>query len=334
MNLFAKNRRIEIKIGNFNHCSSVCAHQNGVLIAWYAGSGECQDDQSVYVMHVNGDQQSTPLRIGNKTGNPVLIPTEGQEAVLLWSKFEDIAPMSHIVERWKYCSLWATSVSYHNGRIHLIGTSKQITEPTQHLLGRCNPIKHKGQHILPLYDEMGRQAVIFRGKELDFESIGRFGEDMIQPTIWVGRWKDRIHSLSRNFMSETQFKARASYSDDGGKTWCTPKPTAIPNRDSSLHVFRWNDYKLLLWNNTPLTQRENMTLGIMDGLDVKPVCIMENYGAYPSICADDAGNLNMTYTSLNRTIIHHAWNHKYFKKVLKSSLGNKEEENETKTEER
>jgi predicted neuraminidase len=318
-NLFAKSRRIYIRAGAFNHCSTVCAHQDGVLVAWYAGVGECRDDQSVHVVYVNGDHQSIPLRIGDKTGNPVLIPVDRNKAILLWSKFEDIAPMRSIVERWKYCSLWTVNVNYHNGRISLSGTSKQIAGPEQHLLGRCNPIKYGDQYLLPLYDEMGRQGVIFRGKGQDFECIGRLGKDMIQPTLWVGQWKDRIHSLSRNFMNKTQFKARKSYSDDGGETWSDPEPTTIPNRNSSLHVFRWNGRNMILWNNTPLTQRKDMTLGILDGMEPKTVCVLEDYGAYPSICADNNGDLNMTYTSRDRAIIHHTWNHKHFKKMLKSS---------------
>jgi hypothetical protein len=316
-NWFDKSRRIEIRAGNFNHCSSVCAHKNGVLIAWYSGTGECRDDQSVYVAFINGDQQSTPLRIGDKTGNPVLIPTENDNAaMILWSRFEDIGRMRNIVERWKYCSLHIMVVNHTNGRVGLRGSAKQIAPPEQHMLGRCNPIAYDDQLLLPLYDEANRQGVIFKGHGFDFEFAGRIGENMIQPTLWVGE-NNRIHSLSRNFMTNEHFRARHSYSDDGGETWSVPEPTVIPNRNSSLHAIRWNGLNLLLWNDTPQMQRKNITLGVIEGTDIKPVAVIDDYGAYPSMCVDGQNDLHMTYTSSQRTIIHHTWNYRHFKNLTR-----------------
>ena len=313
-NWFDKSRRIEIKAGNFNHCSSVCAHKNGVLVAWYSGVGECRDDQSVHITFVNGDQQAVPLRLGDKTGNPVLIPFSNNKAVLLWSQFEDSGTMRSIVDRWKYCSLWAIFIAYQDGHVQLAGASKQIAGPDQHLLGRCNPIVFDAQLLLPLYDEVAREGVIYRGNGLDFKQIGRLGRDMIQPTLWIGKNK-RIHSLSRNFMTQKHFRARHSYSNDGGITWSIPEPTSIPNRNSSLHAIRWYDENFVLWNNTPLLQRKDITIGILEGTNIKHVAVLDDYGAYPSMCVDHNNDLHMTYTSSNRVIIHHTWNYKHFKNL-------------------
>jgi len=319
-NWFAKSRRIDLRMGgNFNHCSSVCAYQSGILVAWYGGSGECRDDQSVYVVFIDRNRQSTPLRIGDKTGNPILIPYDSDKVVLLWSKFEDSGTMRSIVDRWKFCSLSATFMQYHKGHKtpQLLGTPEQIASSDQHLLARCNPIMYGGKYLLPLYDEVDRQGVIYRGEGLEYKSIGRLGKNMIQPTLWVGKWKDRIHSLSRNFMDKTHRKSHQCYSDDGGETWSSPSSTMIPNRNSSLHVLRWNDYDLILWNNTSFTQRKDITLGILDGMEVSPIAILDDYGAYPSMCIDRNGDLNMSYTSIEKTIVVHTWNYKQFKKVFR-----------------
>ena len=105
-NMFAVNRSLQISASSFNHCSTVCPHHDGALVAWYSGSGECRDDQSVHVVFIDKlNNQFEPIRIGDCTGNPVLW-AQGNEAVLLWSKFEDTGDVRRIVDRWKYCSLW------------------------------------------------------------------------------------------------------------------------------------------------------------------------------------------------------------------------------------
>jgi len=311
-----KSHRNELRAGPFNHCSSVCAHKDGVLIAWYAGSGECQDDQSVYVSFERQGVSTTPLYIGPKTGNPVLIPQRSDKAVLMWSKFEDSGPIRSIVDRWKYCSLWMSYVRLSGEKVTLDGHSVQISEPSQHLLGRCNPIRVKNGFLMPLYDETHAHGVIFKGDELEYKPHGRLGFNMIQPTLWA--FSDRIYSLSRNFMTRSHFRARQSYSDDGGVTWSDPVPSRLPNNNSSLHAIDWGQHTLIMWNNTPMPKRRSMTLGFMGAAPyvedwrINVVDVLDDYGAYPSMCVDRSNNLHMTYTSSARTIIHHTWNHKHY----------------------
>jgi len=308
-----------LKASSFNHCSSVCAHKYGVLIAWYSGSGECKDDQSVYVVFESSGAVSEPLCIGPKTGNPVLIPQSRSKAVLVWSKFEDTGPITRIVDRWKHCSLWAAYIYMSDGKVKLDGCQEKIAEPNKHLLGRCNPIRVGGHFLLPLYDEVHAHGVIYKGNGLEYKPLGRLGTNMIQPTLWTeGK---RIYSLSRNFMTQKHFRARQCHSDDGGVTWSEPVPCRIPNNNSSLHVVEWNKHILVMWNNTPLPKRDSMTLGtITTGADKWYVNIVHtlsshgvSYGAYPSMCVDHIGNLHMTYSSIAHTIEHNVWNYKYFK---------------------
>ena len=319
-NLFDRSRQIELSAGDFNHCASVCAHRDGVLVAWYAGTGECEDDQNVHVIYISDHYQSEPLKIGDKTGNPVLIPYDNDYAVLVWSRFEDTDKLRRKVDRWKYCSLWATFVGYDGRCIHFWPPKrptapKQLAAPHQHLLGRCNPITHRGLYLLPLYDEVARRGVIFWGIGQDYKYIGHFGEDMIQPTLWAE--KDRIYALSRNFMNKTRFKSCYCYSDNGGETWSAPQPTQIMNRNSSLHVLKWRNRNFIIWNDTPNLRRENITFGVLDGITVNKIAVLDSYGAYPSMCIDRNDDLNMAYTSVNKTIILRTWNHKHLRNMEK-----------------
>ena len=314
----------------FNHCSTICPYHGGVLLAWYSGTGECCDDQSVYVISIDGLQQSEPLRIGDCTGNPVLIPTKGGGAVLLWSKFEDklhtpIGKLLRLADRWKYCSLWIQRVVVENGEIYLQGKSKRISGPEQHLLGRCNPLVHNGSVLLPLYDEVERSCVIFEGKwdnhdGLDYTEIGRYGTDTIQPTLWCKG--DKIGSLARNFSTHNELSQFCESAN--GVNWSEPTLSNIWNLNNSLHVVKWHDYIIILWNDTNGRFRKNLTLGVLkcetDDLGflkvfAEPVEVVgAKYGAYPSMCIDNNGNLNFSFTNNSKQIEYHVWNHKFFRK--------------------
>lgn len=329
-NLFAVSNSLLVSTSfKFNHCSTVCPYHNGVLLAWYSGTGECCDDQSVYIIFIDGLQQSEPLRIGDCTGNPVLIPAKDGGAIILWSKFEDksYAPMGKILrlaDRWKYCSLWVQRVAVENGKVHLQEKPKRIAGPEQHLLGRCNPLIHNGSVLLPLYDEVERSCVIFEGKLdniLDYVEIGRYGTDVIQPTLWCKG--DKIGSLARNFSTHDDNPILSKFCESAsGRNWSQPTLSNIWNLNNSLHVVKWYDDIIILWNDTNGRFRKNLTLGVLkcetDDLGflvyAEPVEVVgAKYGAYPSMCIGNNGDLNFSFTNISKQIEYHVWNHKFFR---------------------
>jgi hypothetical protein len=279
------------------------------MLAWYSGSGECRDDQSVYISFCNAKGEYTdPVRVGDKTGNPVIWSHRGH-IYLLWSKFEDTGDIRSIVDRWKFCSLWIQRVELQD-EITLVDEPVMIASPESHLLGRCNPL-FLGQtswstdegpgtlhadsacdYLLPLYDEVTRNGVIYKVRIDDVTEnqldpvhkrvihttrTGNIGIDMIQPTLWLGKavlpsYPQRVHSLSRNFGAKTFRRTRCKYcySDDSGETWSEPQETDIPNRNSSLHAIHYNGYDLLLWNDTNGLSRINLRLGKLSFIDDIP----------------------------------------------------------------
>jgi len=338
-----------VMTGFFNHCSSVCPYDRGVLLAWYSGVGECQDDQSVHVIFIQESVKSEPLRIGNGTGNPVFIPGETKDsAILLWSQFEDDGLNRRLVDRWKTCSLWMQEIKFLDNveRPIRIGEAQKIAEPEQHLLGRCNPIQDGDSNLLPLYDEVTRECVIFKGSGLNYKEVSRYGTDMIQPTLWKKNGfssfssfsSPLICSLSRNFpgpQSDSRTRSKNSFFCEGmaGESWSQPTKTSIPNINNSLHVVLWNKENIILWNDTIEPYRRRMTLGVLtiepdecgfSNIVVERIAVVgdvtdDGYGAYPSACVDYYGNLHFSFTNRSKRIEHHTWNYKHFDDVRRNA---------------
>lgn len=322
--IFAKEFKEEIAIPNkrMHHCSTICKHKNGVLIAFYAGSNECADDQSVYISYNNNHE-----RIGDETGNPVLWDNKDY-ATLLWSEFDQTRKFDNIIDKWKHCSLWIRHIKFSN-KFEFVGEPVKILG--EHLLGRCQPLSGK---LLPLYDELRRYGVIYHMNGLETTKLSIIGTNMIQPTIWE---QDGILcSLSRNFGSNDTF-AKFSYSTSGGIEWSRPKKTLIRNNNSSLCTTKWGDDIIILWNDTDKRIRSNLTIGCINLTNfkiaeevmpcVESIEVISSYGSYPSMCVDKYDRLHMTFTNKNKKIEHHVWNRKYYnerrRNSYRSRCGNK-----------
>lgn len=305
---FTLEQSFELVQSRFNHCSTTCPVGKGGLVAWYSGSTECSDDQSVYIIFINHNV-SKILRIGDKTGNPVLWKTGPKNAIILYSKFEDDGTIKRVTDRWKYCSLWIQHLKVTN-EPELVGKPIRISESSQHLLGRCSPLIYSGELLIPLYDEINRNGVIAKFKNDEIELLSRVGLNMIQPTLWIE--KEKLCSLSRNFGNNMNHSLYCE-SVDGGITWSEPTQTMIPNNNSSLCVKRFNGTNYIIWNNTKNKYRSLMTFGELttkdDLLIGKPISIIgEDNGAYPWMeCT--ASRVHISFTR-NQKIIYNVWNKK------------------------
>lgn len=324
-NIFAIDKRSSISAGDFNHCASLCPCSDGVLAAWYSGSGECRDDQSVHITYISNSRSLPPIRIGDKTGNPI-IWREDQRVWLLWSKFEDIKPIQILAERWRFCSLWIQEVTLSEEiQLH---EPKMLAGPTEHLLARTNPIIVGGKTLLPLYDEVRRQCVIYSGKNGEFEEISRYGNHIIQPALWVDDnshidGERRIHSLSRNFGNRKKIAAYY-FSDSDGESWSHGGYSFFKNVNNSLAVHQWGGKHVVLWNDSESIYRINMTLGTIgwESSVPAPIAIANinpRHGSYPCFCVDDDNLLHFAFTNHSRQIEYHVWNKKQFKRESKRS---------------
>jgi hypothetical protein len=279
-----------------------------MLVAFYSGSGECRDDQSVSILFIKNGTLAYQKKLEGKTGNPVLWQESEDRAVLLYSKFEDNEHIVRLVDRWKFCSLWTVEITRTKRGFDIGQPQKLDTRP--HLLGRCLPIKIGEETLLPLYDEINRCGVIYSVEGTQFKHRGDLGKDMIQPTLWEEN--GALFAIMRNF-GNRQKLAFMCVSKNKGETWSQPFMTDIPNNNSSLHACKFNKQHLLLWNNTLNRYRYNMTLGQIASIDNVPVALpiskVGDYGAYPTILANN-DRLCFSFTNSHHEIEYYEWNAK------------------------
>jgi hypothetical protein len=305
---------------DFNHCSTIAPLNDGMLVAFYCGSGECRDDQKVIILFIKNKSVAYSLRLEDKTGNPVLWPINENQTIILYSKFEDNFPIKRIVDRWKYCSLWTRTITRTNNGFQVTQPQKVINR--DHLLGRCAPIHHQDKLLLPLYDEINRCGVLYAiegGETPDFKYISDLGDNMIQPTLWVNN--NILFAMLRNFGNKQHF-AFVVASTDGGENWSKPYITDIPNNNSSLHACGFNGQQYLLWNNTLNIYRYNMTLGVLRVIDgiagAFPIKRVGDYGAYPYMIQHNK-NLHFTFTNQDNHIEYHEWTKEAIKTAQKAT---------------
>lgn len=329
--LFPLDTMYKFNAGKFNHCSSVVGHKKGAFVAWYAGSGECRDDQSVYVTSIT-DRVNEYLQIGNKTGNPI-IWKEFDQYYLLWSKFEDDGQIKSPADRWKHCSLWIQRISPANkwSRIRLIGDPICLSGSHQHLLARCNPVVTEAGFVyLPLYDEYAQECVIYAGKQMEFIEIGRFGSKEIQPTIWFEN--NILHALCRNFGNSNHWSQHYSTESMSPVAWgpmtnnklsiVRRGSTRIFNMNSSLHVAALGDDIWVLWNDVRNYIRSKMTLGLItklgDMLCPRTIEVLQvGKSSYPSMHID-GNRLHITYSAQDG-VAYHVKNRRHLERCKRAS---------------
>lgn len=283
-------RNISLSSDNFNHCSSVSYVGEGYCVAYYAGRTECHQSQSVYLSYVKNGHLVDTIKIGDNTGNPV-IWCEQDTVVLLYSKFEDDGPIDRLSDRWKYCSLWLQSFGFVNNKIYWLTIPINLSTQ-RHLLGRCKPIVHRNNLLLPLYDELNRNCVLYGGRNLSY--ISTYGVDMIQPTIWKSN--DILNSLGRNFHSD--HKVARHHSSPDGITWGDENMTNIPNINNSICVTSCDKGQIIVYNKINTHHRRDLRLGVLtnDFTIVNDKSLNLHYGSYPSADIRD-GKAIISYTT-------------------------------------
>jgi len=291
----------------FNHCSSVLPIEQGTIVTWYAGRGECLDDQSVYVAFLNNHKQQDIIRIGDKTGNPIVWTQDGK-INLLFSKFEDSHIVNNLADRWKYCSLWIQQLKLIDKQLVMIGRPIRIATSDAHLLARCPPVIHQDRLLLPLYDEYTRQCVIYTHSNGEYYELSRFGKDLIQPTIWSKN--NALYALARNFTNIPHNLAEV-HSSASGDEWQSEGTSELYNVNNSVCAANWRNGVAVVWNDTPGYHRANLSLGfLMHRKDTLRPFKISNlsplHGSYPT-CVVHNDQLYITYTNLDRRIVYDVW---------------------------
>jgi len=229
------------------HAPSICELPDGdLLLAFYAGEYEGAPDQVILGARYDraAGRWSEPkiwVHVFRRaTVNPrVFVGPDG--AVWL------IAPVNY-GERW--CSggtYLFLKRSYDGGHTW---TDLELLVERKGLLGKNKPLVEGAFCLLPVEWEPTWSAAFLRSEDggRSWEVVGDLGREaaahLIQPTV-VRLSDGRILA----YMRSQEGKIFASYSENDGRTWSRPVPTALPNPNSGIDMVRLRSGNLVLVYN-------------------------------------------------------------------------------------
>jgi len=302
------------------HASTIVEVEDGLIAAWFGGTGEKQDDVGIWIsMNLNGTW-SKPVEVVNgfqnddlryPCWNPVLFQPENGPLML----FYKVGPNPR--------DWWGMLTTSDNGGRTWSNPIK-LGEDSKigHLLG---PVKNKpiqlddGSILCPSSSEVeiGREnkwRVHFeRTKDLGktWEVFGPINDGVefnaIQPSI-LNYPNGRMQVLCRtreNVISQ-------SWSEDNGKTWSKMTATELPNPSAGTDALTLQDGRqLLIYNHTIRKSefprsRNMLNLAISEnGKNWNPVMTLERKEgefSYPAIIQGKDGLVHITYTYQRKLI--------------------------------
>lgn len=303
------------------HASCLLPLEGGrLLIAYFAGAHEKADDVGIWLSICDGDRWHEPRRIAKLCDephwNPVLF--EVAEGVRIVFK------VGCEIRAWRSMTMLS-----RDGGLTWSAPHGYPANPAGGPV-RSHPLRlSSGALLAPNSDEDGPWRPRVDISLDEGESFARLadipvnlsapddpgfipGRGAIQPTLWESA-PDQVHALLRT----SGGRIYRSDSSDGGRSWSTALPTALPNNNSGIDVARAPDGRLFLALNpvsgdfaarTPLAVYASED----GGASFLPFATLEDAAtdpdtgrpaefSYPSIAVSD-GRLRVSYTWNRRSI--------------------------------
>jgi len=299
------------------HASTIVETHDGLVAAWFGGTGEGHPDVGIWTARREGGRWSPPVEVANGAQpdgtrhpcwNPVLFQPPGGPLLLFYK-------VGRSPRAW-----WAlVRVSSDGGR-----TWSAAAKLPDGILGpiRAKPVERPGGGELlagTSTEQTGWVAYLERfrsagGWTLEALASARswsrsaalndpkeFGA--IQPTILLhspARWQLLCRS-EQGIVTEV-------WTEDGGLTWNRMKATSLPNPSAGLDALRLADGRFLLAYNPTATGREKLSIAVSaDGETWQPAVVLEDSPgeySYPAMIQTRDGRVHVTYTWKRRRIKH------------------------------
>lgn len=304
------------------HASTVLPLKSGrVLVAYFAGTYEKHDDVGIWLSVREDGVWQKPRCIAKVENsahwNPVLYQTE--EGVRL------IFKVGKTIPTWRSYTMLSVDEGEH--------WSEPVPMATDHSAN--GPVRNKplllsdGRWLGPNSDESDAGWYPRIDESTDggrtFHKLAPIplnrtdasapdymaGHGAIQPTLWESA-PGHVHALLRTAEGHI-YRADSA---DGGRSWCTAYPTALPNNNSGIDLVQANGKLYLVLNPVGLAPRYRTPLTVKvsadNGETFTDFCVLEDqlfdephnrYGgfAYPAITQMD-DTLYITYTHNRKAI--------------------------------
>jgi predicted neuraminidase len=301
------------------HASTIVETRDGLVAAWFGGTGEGQPDVAIWVSRRDGAQWSAPTQVADGAQpdgtrhpcwNPVLFqPSRGP--LLLFYKVgpsprEWWGEVRTSVDRGR---TWSAAVKLPPGILGPI-RAKPVELPSGDLLAGSST-EHAGWvvHLERFAGRLASQAGA--GTELAsanaWRSVGPLNVASefaaIQPTILVHS-NTRLQILCRS----QQGVITQAWSEDGGESWSPMTATALPNPSAGIDALRLRDGRFLLVYNPTAKGRDKLEVAASpDGKAWRRAVVLEDAPgeySYPAAIQTRDGLVHVTYTWRRERIKH------------------------------
>jgi predicted neuraminidase len=286
------------------HASTIVETPDGLVAAWFGGTGEGKPDVGIWVSRKTGGQWSPPTQVADGAQpdgtrhpcwNPVLfLPSRGPLRL-----FYKVGPSPR--------AWWGeTRTSSDNGR-----TWSAAVKLPPGILGpiRAKPVELPDESLLAGSStedsgwvvHMERFAADAWRRGAPLNDPAEFGA--IQPAILVHS-KTRLQILCRS----RQGMITEAWSEDGGETWSRMRATSLPNPSAGIDALRLKDGRFLLVYNPSATSRDKLEIAVSpDGKSWRQAVVLENAPgeySYPAVIQSRDGLVHVTYTWRRERIRH------------------------------
>lgn len=309
----------------FRHCHAASLVEmagGGLLAAWFGGAHEGHTDVAIWLARCQAGQWQAPVKIAAVPGvplwNPVLF---SDRAGTLWL-FYKIGPT---IPAWTGAYIRSTDDGLNwsgpkllpagllgpsknkplllsNGDI-LCGTSAETWQSWAGWVEIGRDGGESWQRFGPIAFPTRYPEAVDAAHRLDLPDDFA---GVIQPTVWEyapGRLKMLLRA------TQPVGCICQSLSDDYGRTWTAPVPTALHNPNSGIDAVRLADGRIALVYNPSRTERTPLAVALSEdnGLTWPRQRLLESGPgefSYPAIIQTSDGLLHLVYTHRRTTIQH------------------------------
>lgn len=288
------------------HASTIVESRRGLLVAWFAGTAEGNNDVCIYAARLMNGAWTEPFLLAEGVGvtwegrhpcwNPVLFQPARGPLLLFYKVGPRPSTWWGMVRSSKDGIDWAPPHRLPPGHMGPV-RAKPVQLPDGTIL--CgSSTEDQGWRVQM---ESTRNPLADWQRTAPLNDANEWGA--IQPTLLVHS-PTTIQILCRS----RQRVVLESWSHDGGKTWSRLQKTALPNPNSGIDAVRLRDGRFLLVYNHASQGRDLLNLAVSrDGRDWRAAMVLEQEPgefSYPAMIQGRNGDVHITYTWKRRRIRH------------------------------
>jgi len=288
------------------HASTVVETPNGLVAAWFGGTGEGRPDVGIWLAWHEGGKWSAPVEVANglqpdgtrlPCWNPVLFHPK-DAALMLFYKVGPSPRAWWGVRRTStdHGKTWSEAQRLPDGILGPI-KNKPVQLPNGDILCGSSS-EHDGWRAHFERSRDGGKTWQLIGPVNDGREIGA-----IQPSI-LFHPGGKLQALGRT----RQKHVFEIWSDDGGKSWGSMTLTALPNPNAGTDAVSLRDGRqLLVYNHTPIGRTPLNVAVSRDGKTWDTALVLETAPgeySYPAVIQASDGLVHITYTWKRQRIRH------------------------------